>query len=154
MEIPELSKDEIRKVACEVLVDAWNAPILFIMEKIGMQGVVEFGKKTAEEYAQEAKERGVNSPLKFVMESAILSKNVLGCDVDVEGNEEKAILYIKKCTTVPIALRKGEKKGMKITKEQYCGGCVGGHWKNVAEELKLKFKAEFTDEGCRLVFEK
>jgi len=47
-----------------------------------------------------------------------------------------------------------KEKGMPITREQHCDGCINGYFKKVAENLGLKLEAEFTENGCEITIEK
>jgi len=45
-------------------------------------------------------------------------------------------------------------KGMPITKEQHCSGCINGYFRRVAENLGFTLDVEFTDKGCTMTIGK
>jgi len=58
-------------------------------------------------------------------------------------------LKIKECARLKAALELST-KGMQISRAYYCGVCMNGYYKKVAEKLKLYLDARFTDKGCEM----
>ncbi len=153
MEIPTLSEEEKQKLFMEMWLGAMMGPMGFIMRKLGPEALEELNAEAAKGCAADMKERGVDDPLKFAMNYAIVNKNVFGSEVEVTGNPEKAILAMKRCSNLEAALQLVE-KGMPITKEQHCSGCINGYFRRVAENLGFTLDVEFTDKGCTMTIGK
>jgi hypothetical protein len=153
MEIPSLSEEEKQKLFMEMWLSAMMGPMGFIMRKLGPEALDELNEEAGKHCAADMKERGVDDALKFAMNYGVVNKNIFGSDVEVEGTPEKAILDMKRCNNLEAALRFAE-KGMPITKEQHCYGCINGYFKRVAENLGFKLDVEFTDKGCRMTTSK
>ncbi|MEA2075062.1 MAG: hypothetical protein U9O85_04950 [Euryarchaeota archaeon] len=153
MEIPTLSEEEKQKIFMEMWLGAMMGPMGFIMRKLGPEALEELNDEAAKGCAADMKERGVDDPLKFAMNYGIVNKNVFGSDVEVTGNPEKAILDIKRCSNLAAALQLAE-KGMPITKEQHCSGCINGYFRRVAKNLGFTLDVEFTDKGCTMTIGK
>lgn len=153
MEIPTLSEEEKQKIFMEMWLGAMMGPMGFIMRKLGPEALEELNEEAAKGCAVDMQERGVDDPLKFAMNYAVINKNIFGSDVEVTGNPEKAVLDMKRCSNLEAALEFGE-KGMPITKEQHCFGCINGYFKRVAENLGFTLDVEFTDKGCTMTISK
>lgn len=149
MEIPSLSEKEKQKLFTEMWLGSMMGPMGFIMRKLGPEALEELNEEVAKGCSVEMKERGVDDALKFAMEYGVINKNIFGSDVEVEGNPEKAILNVKRCSNLEVALRFAE-KGMPVTKEQHCSGCINGYFKRVAKNLGFKLDVEFSDKGCKM----
>lgn len=147
MEIPTLSEEEKQKLFMEMWFGAMTGPMGFIMRKLGPEAMEELNEEAGKNCAADLKERGIDDPLQFAMSYAVINKNIFGSDVDVTGNPEKATLAMKRCSNLEAALQFAE-KGMPITREQHCSGCINGYFKLVAENLGFSLDVEFTDNGC------
>ena len=123
MEIPTLSEEEKQKLFMEMWLGAMMGPRGFIMRKLGPDAMEEANAESAASCAADLKVRGVEDPLKFAMNYAVVNKNIFGSDVTVEGTPEKVILDMKRCRNLEAALEFAE-KGMPMTKEQHCSGCI------------------------------
>jgi len=153
MEIPTLSEEDKQKIFMEMWLGAMMGPRGFIMRKLGPEALEELNDESAKGCAADLKERGVDDPLKFAMNYAVVNKNIFGSDVAVEGPPEKAVLDMKRCRNLEAALEFGE-KGMPITKEQHCSGCIDGYFKRVARNLGFTLDVAFTDKGCTMTVSK
>jgi len=153
MEIPTLSEEEKQKLFMEMWLGAMMGPMGFIMRKLGPDALEELNEEAAKGCAADMKERGVDDPLKFAMNYAVVNKNVFGSDVEVTGNPEKAVLDMKRCRNLEAALEFAE-KGMPITKEQHCSGCIDGYFRRVAENLGFTLNVAFADKGCTMTVSK
>jgi hypothetical protein len=153
MEIPALSEEEKQKIFMEMWLGAMMGPMGFIMRKLGPEALEELNEESAKGCAADLKERGVDDPLKFAMSYAVINKNIFGSDVEVTGDPEKAVLDMTRCRNLEAALQFAE-KGMPITKEQHCFGCINGYFKRVAENLGFSFDVEFADNGCTMTVSK
>ena len=149
MEIPSLSEEEKQKLFMEMWLGSMMGPMGFIMRKLGPEALEELNEETAKGCAADMKARGVDDALKFAMNYAVVNKNIFGSDVEVEGDPEKAILDVKRCSNLEAALQFAE-KGMPMTKEQHCSGCINGYFKRVAANLGFTLGVEFTDVGCKM----
>ena len=153
MEVPVLPEKEKQKIFREMWMGAMMGYIGFIVEKLGIEAIEELNSLGAKKCALDLRSKGINDPLKFAMNYAVVNKNVFGSDVVVEGDENKAKLITIKCANLDTAMEFKE-KGMPITREQHCDGCINGYFKKVAENLGLKLEAEFTENGCEITIEK
>jgi len=149
MEIPNLSTEEKQELFTEMWIGSMMGPMGFIMRKLGPEALEELNEEMAKGCSMEIAERGVDDALKFAMSYGVVNKNIFGSDVEVKGNPEKAILDVKRCSNLEVALRFAE-KGMPVTKEQYCSGCINGYFKRVAKNLGFKLDVEFSDKGCKM----
>lgn len=153
MEIPSLSEEEKQKLFTEMWLGSMMGPIGFIMRKLGPEALEELNEEVARGCSEEMKGRGVDDALKFAMDYGVVNKNIFGSDVEVEGNPEKAIIDVKRCSNLEVALRFAE-KGMPVTKEQHCSGCINGYFKRVAKNLGFTLDVEFSDKGCKITISK
>jgi hypothetical protein len=153
MEIPTLSEEEKQKLFMEMWFGAMMGPMGFIMRKLGPDALEELNDESAKGCASDMKARGVDDPLKFAMSYAVINKNIFGSDVAVAGTPEKAILDMTRCSNLEAALQFAE-KGMPITKEQHCSGCINGYFRRVAENLGFTLDVEFADKGCKMTISK
>ena len=153
MEIPSLSEEEKQKLFTEMWLGLMMGPMGFIMRKLGPEALEELNEETAKGCAADMKARGVDDALKFALNYGVVNKNVFGCDVEVEGDPEKAILDVKRCSNLEAALQFAE-KGMPMTMEQHCSGCINGYFKRVAANLGFTLDVEFSDKGCKMTISK
>ncbi len=149
VEIPELSKEEIRKTASEMFVGILVGTGAYIRQKLGPEAEDELGTMAAEGCAMNLNALGVDTPLKYALHYATISKNLHGSDVRVEGDSKRAVLDTKMCATLKAAMEFKE-KGMPISREEYCRGCIDGYHKKVAANIGMNLAATCTADGCRI----
>lgn len=148
--VPVLSKEEIQKMICGFFVGSTQENIGFILQKLGPKGLEEYNDYVAKAGAVGLRGRGVDNPLKFAMDCATFERNVLGCEVEVKGDERRAVLDTRKCTTLETAMELKEKGAPFLSRREYCVACIDGYFKRVAKELVLKLSAKFTKSGCEM----
>jgi len=133
MEIPILSASERQQICREMWTGMMHGITGFIMRKLGPDALEE-----------------LNSEVKFAMNYAVVNKNVFGSEgVSVEGDAYEAVLTTARCANLESAMELGS-RGMPITRNEYCSGCIDGYFKKVAESLGFGLEAEFTERGCRI----
>ena len=152
-EIPELSKDECQKIASEMFVGFTAGTGAAIRQKFGPDADDELGTIAAQGCAMNLKSMGADTPLKYALHYATMSKNLHGSDVEVEGDGNSAILNTKMCATLKVAMELG-RMGMPVSGEEYCRGCIDGYHKKVAANVGLKLDATFTENGCKMTIRK
>ena len=153
MEIPTLPEEEKQKLFTEMWLGSMMGSFGFIMRKLGQDSLEESNDEAAKGCATDMKGRGVNDPLQFAMSYGVINKNVFGSAVEVEGTPERAILDTRKCSNLEAALEFA-KKGIPITKEQHCSGCIEGYFKLVAKTLGFILDVELRDKGCKMTISK
>ena len=153
MEIPSLSEEEKQKLFTEMWLGSMMGPMGFIIRKLGPEALEELNEEMARGCSVEMRGRGVDDALKFAMNYGVVNKNIFGSDVEVEGDPEKAILDVKRCSNLEAALQFAE-KGMPMTKEQHCSGCINGYFKRVAKNLGFTLDVAFGDKGCKMTISK
>lgn len=146
MEIPELKKEEIQQLAAQQWTGFLLGTVGFIMQKLGPEGAKEFTICGAKNSANALKARGVDNPKSFAMSDATKWKNVYGSDISVREEGDSAIIEHKKCACLAVTLELA-KKGMPVSKEQHCAGCIA-YYKQVLENLGMKLEPSLTDIGC------
>ena len=150
MEIPILSASERQQICREMWTGMMHGITGFIMRKLGPDALEELNSEVASGCASDMKARGVDSPVKFAMNYAVVNKNVFGSEgVSVEGDAYEAVLTTARCANLESAMEHGS-RGMPITRNEYCSGCIDGYFKKVAENLGFGLEAEFTERGCRI----
>ena len=153
VEIAELSKEETKKIASEMFVGILVGTGAYIRQKLGPEAEDELGTMAAQGCAMNLGALGVDTPLKYALHYATISKNLNGSDARVEGDSESAILDTKTCATLKAAMEFKE-KGMPISREEYCRGCIDGYHKKVAANVGRNLNATFTKDGCRMTITK
>jgi hypothetical protein len=153
VEIPELSKEEIQKTASEMFVGILVGTGAYIRKKLGPEAEDELGTMAAEGCAMNLNAMGIDTPLKYALHYATMSKNLHGSDARVEVDSGSAILDTKTCATLKAAMEFKE-KGMPISGEEYCRGCIDGYHKKVAANIGMNLDATFTKDGCRMTITK
>jgi len=153
VEIPELSKEDTQKIASEMFVGILVGTGAYIRQKLGPEAEDELGTMAAEGCAMNLNALGVDTPLKYALHYATISKNLHGSDVRVEGDSMSAILDTKMCATLKAAMEFKE-KGMPISREEYCRGCIDGYHKKVAANIGMNLIATCTEDGCRMTITK
>jgi hypothetical protein len=149
VEIAELSKEETKKIASEMFVGILVGTGAYIRQKLGPEAEDELGTMAAQGCAMNLGALGVDTPLKYALHYATISKNLNGSDARVEGDSESAILDTKTCATLKAAMEFKE-KGMPISRVEYCRGCIDGYHKKVAANVGMNLDATFTEDGCRM----
>ena len=153
VEIPELSKEDIQKTASEMFVGILVGTGAYIRQKLGPEAEDELGTMAAEGCAMNLNALGVDTPLKYALHYATMSKNLHGSDVEVEGDSKSAILDTKVCATLKAAMEFKD-AGMPISREEYCRGCIDGYHKKVAENIGMNLDATCTEDGCSMTITK
>ena len=153
VEIPELSKKETQKIASEMLVGIMAGTGAYIRQKLGPEAEDELGTMAAQGCAMNLGALGVDTPLTYALHYVTISKNLHGSDARVEGDSESAVLDMKTCATLKAAMEFKE-KGMPISREEYCRGCIDGYHKKVAANVGMNLDATFTKDGCRMTITK
>ncbi|MBW2974954.1 hypothetical protein KY366_04520 [Candidatus Woesearchaeota archaeon] len=126
----------------------------FIEKKLGKDAVMECVSDMAEQEADmlkkmPSKEKGA---LKVAISQGTHQKNLCGSEnVKVEGDKDKAIVSIGKCTALKTT-RKFMEMGVPMTEETCCAGCKGVY-ANLAKSMGIK-NSDFvrTDDGCKYVY--
>jgi chromosome condensin MukBEF MukE localization factor len=131
MEIPTLSEEEKWEMMREMFVLNKQVDIGFIMQ-MGAEKMSEYAEMTAQQYANMLQAQGKDNAIGFAMSEAIVRKNLMGSDVEVDGDPGEATLNLK---------RDG------------CG-CIEGYFRPRAEKLGLELDVEYTDEGYRIKISK
>jgi hypothetical protein len=149
MEIPTLSEAEKWEMMREMFVLNKQMDIGFIMqtaaEKMG-----EYTEMTAQQYADILLEQGKDNAIGFALSEAIVRKNLMGSDVEVDGNPSEAILNLKRDGFLMTAIGLIKKGLLPITKEEFQRGCIEGYFKPRADKLNMELDVEYTDEGYRI----
>ena len=156
LELEEWDKEKVQKEADKGMMKLHGMYLGFIEEKLGEDAVIECISIMAKQEADAmqnipAKEKGA---LKFVVNQGITQKNIHGSkDVEVEGNEDQAIVTIGKCMALENT-REFIKMGAPMTEEMCCAGCRN-FYANCAKSMGF-INTDFvrTDDGCRYVYSK
>ena len=94
MEVPVLPQKEKQKIFREMWMGAMMGYIGFIVEKLGIEAIEELNSLGAKKCALDLRSKGIDDPLKFAMNYAVVNKNVFGSDVVVEGMKTKLSLLL------------------------------------------------------------
>ncbi|KAF5433212.1 hypothetical protein C5S36_06845 [Candidatus Methanophagaceae archaeon] len=146
MEIPTLSEEEKWEMMREIFVLNKQADIGFIMQ-MGTEKMSEYAEMTSQQYADMLRAEGKDNAIGFAMSEAIVRKNLMGSDVEVEGNPNEATLNLKRDGFLITAINLIKKGLVPISKEDFQHGCIEGYFKPRAEKLGLELNVEYTDEG-------
>ena len=146
MEIPTLSEEEKWEMMREIFVLNKQVDIGFIMQ-MGMEKMGEYAEMTSRQYADMLQAQGKDDAIGFAMSEAIVRKNLMGSDVEVEGNPNEATLNLKRDGFLMTAINLIKKGLLPISKEEFQHGCIEGYFKPRAEKLGLELDVEYTDEG-------
>jgi len=146
MEIPTLSEEEKWEMMREIFVLNKQADIGFIMQ-MGMEKMTEYAEMTSQQYADMLRAQGKDNAIGFAMSEAIVRKNLMGSDVEVDGNAGEATLNLKRDGFLMTAINLIKKGLLPISKEDFQRGCIEGYFKPRAEKLGLELDVEYTDEG-------
>jgi hypothetical protein len=146
MEIPTLSEEEKWEMMREIFVLNKQADIGFIMQ-MGTEKMTEYADMTSQHYANMLQAQGKDDAVGFAMSEAIVRKNLMGSDVEVEGNAGEATLNLKRDGFLMTAINLIKKGLLPVSKEEFQHGCIEGYFKPRAEKLGLELDVEYTDEG-------
>ena len=149
MEIPTLSEEEKWAMMREIFVLNKQAAIGFIMQ-MGAEKMTEYSEMTSQQYADMLQAQGKDNAIGFAMREAIVRKNLMGSDVEVEGNPNEATLNLKRDGFLMTAINLIKKGLLPISKEEFQHGCIEGYFKPRAEKLGLELDVEYTDEGYKI----
>jgi chromosome condensin MukBEF MukE localization factor len=153
MEIPTLSEEEKWEMMREIFVLNKQVDIGFIMQ-MGAEKMSEYAEMTAQQHADMLRAQGKDNAIGFAMSEAIVRKNLMGSDVEVEGNPGEATLNLKRDGFVMTAINLIKKGLLPISKEDFQRGCIEGYFRPRAEKLGLELDVEYTDEGYRIKISK
>ncbi|MGB7002005.1 MAG: hypothetical protein WBE22_08355 [Halobacteriota archaeon] len=153
MEIPTLSEEEKWEMMREIFVLSNQADIGFIMQ-MGAEKMSEYAEMTSQQHADMLRAEGKDNAIGFAMSEAIVRKNLMGSDVEVEGNPNEATLNLKRDGSLMTAIRLIKKGLVPITKEDFQSGCIEGYFRPRAEKLGLKLDVEYTDDGYKIKINK
>ncbi|RLG33622.1 hypothetical protein DRN97_04630 [Methanosarcinales archaeon] len=153
MEIPTLSEEEKWEMMREIFVLNKQVDIGFIMQ-MGTEKMSEYAQMTAQQYADMLRAQGRDNAIGFAMSEAIVRKNLMGSDVEVEGNPGEATLNLKRDGFLMTAINLIKKGLLPISKEEFQRGCIEGYFKPRAEKLGLELDVEYTDEGYKIKISK
>ncbi len=149
MEIPNLSEEEKWEMMREMFVLNKQIDIGTIMQ-MGPEKIGEYTERTAQQYANMLQAQGKDNAIGFVMSEAVVRKNLMGSDVEVEGNPNEATLNLKRDGFLMTAISLIKKGLLPMTKEEFQRGCIEGYFKPRAETLGLELDVEYTDEGYNI----
>jgi chromosome condensin MukBEF MukE localization factor len=142
MEIPTLSEEEKWEMMREIFVLNKQADIGFIMQ-MGPEKMSEYAEMTSRQYADMLQAQGKDDAIGFALSEAIVRKNLMGSDVEVEGNPGEATLNLKRDGSVMTAINLDFQRG-----------CIEGYFKPRAEKLGLELDVEYTEEGYEIKISK
>ena len=146
MEIPTLSEEEKWEMIREMFVMNNQAALGFIMQ-MGPEKMREYSEMTAQQYADMLRAQGKDNAIGFAMSEAIVRKNLMGSDVEVDGNPNEATLNLKRDGFLMTAMKLREKGLLPMSKEEFQRGCIEGYFRPRAEKLGMELDVEYTDEG-------
>ncbi len=146
MEIPTLSEEEKWAMMREIFVLNKQADIGFIMQ-MGTEKMTEYAEMSSQQYADMLQAQGKDDAIGFAMSEAIVRKNLMGSDVEIDGNAGEATLNLKRDGFLMTAINLIKKGLLPITKEDFQRGCIEGYFRPRAEKLGLELDVEYTDEG-------
>ncbi len=146
MEIPTLSEEEKWAMMREIFVLNKQVDIGFIMQ-MGLEKMSEYAEMTSQQYANMLRAQGKDNAIGFALSEAIVRKNLMGSDVEVDGNPNEATLNLKRDGFLMTAINLIKKGLLPISKEEFQHGCIEGYFRPRAEKLGLELDVEYTDEG-------
>ena len=149
MEIPTLPEEEKWGMMREIFVLNKQVDIGFIMQ-MGTEKMSEYSEMTTQQYADMLRAQGKDNAIGFALSEAIVRKNLMGSDVEVDGNPGEATLNLKRDGFVMTAINLIKKGLLPISKEEFQRGCIEGYFKPRAEKLGLELDVEYTDEGYKI----
>ena len=110
----------------------------------------EYTEMTAQQYADMLRAQGKDNAIGFALSEAMVRKNLMGSDVEVDGNPSEATLNLKRDGFLMTAINLIKKGLLPITKEEFQRGCIEGYFRPRAEKQGLELDVEYTDEGYRI----
>jgi len=149
MEIPTLSEAEKWEMMREIFVLNKQVDIGFIMQR-GPEKMREYTEMSAQQYADMLRAQGKDNAIGFALSEAIVRKNLMDSDVEVDGNPSEATLNLKRDGFLMTAIGLIKKGLLPITKEEFQRGCIEGYFKPRADKLSMELDVEYTDEGYRI----
>ena len=153
MEIPTLPEEEKWEMMREIFVLNKQVDIGFIMQ-MGTEKMSEYSEMTSQQYANMLQAQGKDNAIGFAMSEAIVRKNLMGSDVEVDGNPGEATLNLKRDGFLMTAINLIKKGLLPISKEEFQRGCIEGYFRPRAEKLGLELDVEYTDGGYRIKISK
>ena len=153
MEIPTLPEEEKWEMMREIFVLNKQVDIGFIMQ-MGTEKMSEYSEMTSQQYANMLQAQGKDNAIGFALSEAIVRKNLMGSDVEVDGNPGEATLNLKRDGFLMTAINLIKKGLLPISKEEFQRGCIEGYFRPRAEKLGLELDVEYTDEGYRIKISK
>ena len=153
MEIATLSEEEKWAMMREIFVLNKQADVGFIMQ-MGTEKMSEYAEMTSQQYADMLQAQGKDNAIGFALSEAIVRKNLMGSDVEVDGNPNEATLNLKRDGFLTTAINLIKKGLLPISKEDFQHGCIEGYFKPRAEKLGLELDVEYTDEGYMIKISK
>jgi hypothetical protein len=130
----------------EIFVLNNQAAMGFIMQ-MGPKKMSEYSEMTAQQHADMLRAEGKDNAIGFAMGEAMVRKNLMGSDVEVEGNPGEATVNLNRDGFMMTAINLIKKGLLPISKEGFQHGCIEGYFKPRAEKLGLELDVEYTDEG-------
>jgi chromosome condensin MukBEF MukE localization factor len=149
MEIPTLSEEEKWEMIREMFVLNKQMDIGFIMQT-ATEKMSEYSEMTAQQYADMLRAQGKDDAIGFALSEAIVRKNLMGSDVEVDGNSSEATLNLKRDGFLMTAINLRKKGLLPVTKEEFQRDCIEGYFRPRAEKLGLVLDVEYTAEGYRI----
>ena len=70
------------------------------------------------------------------------------------SEEEKQKLFTEMWLGSMMGPLQFAEKGMPMTKEQHCSGCINGYFKRVTKNLGFTLDVAFGDKGCKMTISK
>jgi len=153
MEIPTLPEEEKWEMMREIFVLNKQVDIGFIMQ-MGTEMMSEYAEMTSQQYANMLQAQSKDNAIGFALSEAVVRKNLMGSDVEVDGNPGEATLNLKRDGFLMTAINLIKKGLLPITKEEFQRGCIEGYFRPRAEKLGLELDVEYTDEGYRIKISK
>ncbi len=153
MEVPNLPEEEKWEMMREMFVLNKQIDIGTIVQ-MGPEKMGEYTEMAAQQYANMLQAQGKDNAIGFAMSEAVVRKNLMGSDVEVEGNPNEATLNLKRDGFLMTAISLIKKGLLPITKEEFQRGCIEGYFKPRAETLGLELDVEYTDKGYKIKISK
>jgi len=153
MEIPTLPEEEKWEMMREIFVLNKQVDIGFIMQ-MGTEMMSEYAEMASQQYANMLQAQSKDNAIGFALSEAVVRKNLMGSDVEVDGNPGEATLNLKRDGFLMTAINLIKKGLLPITKEEFQRGCIEGYFRPRAEKLGLELDVEYTDEGYRIKISK
>ena len=146
MKIPTLSEEEKWVMMREIFVLNKQIDVGFIMQ-MGTEKMSEYAEMTAQQYADMLRAQGKDDAIGFAMSEAIVRKNLMGSEVEVDGNPGEATLNLKRDGFLMTAINLIKRGLLPMSKEDFQRGCIEGYFRPRAEKLGLELDVEYTEEG-------